>query len=111
MIVTEGLEEQLGAILNDPESMAQIFQMASSLGASSPSETSTPLMDENMLFSLMQLMQQLQQTDAKQDALLCALKPYLAPDRQAKLDKAMQIARLSRIAGFAMKNYGGLLGK
>ncbi len=108
MNVTEGLEEQLGAILNDPESMAQIFQMAKSF---SPSEASTPPIDENMIFSLLQIMQQLQQTDTKQDALLCALKPYLAPDRQAKLDKAMQLARLSQIARFAMKNYGGLLGK
>ena len=60
---------------------------------------------------MMQMMQQLQQTDTKQDALLCALKPYLSSERQSKLDKAMQLARLSRIAGFALKNYGGLFGK
>ena len=33
-------------------------------------------------------MQQAQHTDKRQEALLCALKPYLAPERQAKIDEA-----------------------
>jgi len=114
VIVTEGLEDKLNRLLNDPDSMAQILSMAKSFGMSEdqPSvKAAPPPIDENMMLGIMQLMQQLQQTDTKQDALLCALKPYLAPDRQAKLDKAMQLARISHLAGFALKNYGGLLGK
>ncbi len=108
---TEGLEEKLSQILNNPDSMAQIMSMAQSLGfqpESEPSPPSSTLPDEEMLRGMMQLMQQVQQNDGKQEALLHALKPYLAPDRRDKLDKAMQLARLSKIAGFALGKPGGL---
>ncbi len=111
---TEGLEDKLNQILIDPESMSQILSMAKSFGmqAEQPSEpTAPPPMDEGMLMGIMQLMQQAQRTDGKQEALLCALKPYLAPERREKLDRAMQLARISHIAGFALRNYGGMLGK
>ena len=56
-------------------------------------------------------MQQARQSDSKQEALLCALKPYLAPDRRDKIDRALEIARISHLAGFALRNYGKLPGK
>ncbi len=113
-MITEGLEDKLNQILNDPDSMAQILSMAKSFGMQSdpPSEPlPAPLMDEGMMMGLMQLMQHAQQSDGKQEALLQALKPYLAPDRREKLDRAMQLARISHLAGFALRNYGGLFGK
>ena len=36
--------------------------------------------------------------------------PYLRPERLEKLDRAMRIARISQIAGGALKQHGGLLG-
>lgn len=119
MSATEGLEDKLNQILNDPNSMAQILSLAQSFGMQSEPEPSAappsaPAMgampDEGFLLSIMQMMQQAQKSDAKQEALLCALKPYLAPERREKLDRAMQLARLSHIAGFALRNSGGLLG-
>ena len=59
----------------------------------------------------MQMMQQAQHTDSKQEALLCALKPYLVPERRDKIDRALRIARLSQLASFALRNSGGLFGK
>ena len=114
MRITEGIEEKLGQILNDPDSMAKIMSMAKSFGMPSeaPAEPSAPpLMDEGMMLGLMQMMQAMQHSDGKQEALLQALKPYLAPARQAKLDRAMELARISHIAGFALKNNGNLFGK
>ena len=108
---TEGLEEKLSQILNNPDSMAQIMSMAQSFGFQPESEPSPPpssMPDEEMLRGMMQLMQQMQQNDGRQEALLRALKPYLAPDRRDKLDQAMQLARLSKIAGFALGKPGGL---
>ena len=66
-------------------------------------------MDEGMLLQMMQIFQQMQQTDPRQDALLCALRAYLAPERQRKLDRAMELARLTKLAGLAL-GPGGLLG-
>ncbi len=99
-------------ILNDPESMSQIFAMAQSMGGSMAEEQAVPSMpiDPKMMQALFGMMQQLQQTDSRQDALLCALKPYLAPARREKIDRAIQIARLSRLAGTAMSQFG-LTGK
>ena len=111
--LTENLEEKLNQILADPDSMAQILSLAQSFGIQPEPPTDRPdappppppPMDGAMLQGLMQLMQQTQQSDKKQEALLCALKPYLAPDRRGKLDRAMQIARISHLVSAALQNY------
>lgn len=111
---TEGLESQLNEILNDPERMAQILSMAQSFGLQppeTPPQSSVPPPDSEMLQSMMRLMQQARQSDGKQEALLSALKPYLAPERREKLDRAIQLARISHLAGYALRNYGVLGGK
>lgn len=112
------MEETLNRILNDPDSMAQILSMARSFGMGQESEPSSApeppprdsfFMDEGMLLQMMQLFQHMQQTDPKQEALLRALRAYLAPERQKKLDRAMELARLTKLAGFAFGS-GGLFG-
>lgn len=120
---TDGLEDKLQQILNDPDSMAQILSLAQSFGMSpeppsdhGPSappkqEQKAGMPDEGFLQAIMGLMQQARQSDSKQEALLCALKPYLAPDRRDKIDQALEIARISHLAGFALRNYGKLPGK
>lgn len=116
--------------------MAQVLSMAQAFGLQPDAQTAPPsehppaghkphppqpnqppaapppfqMPDERMMGAMFQLMQQAQQSDGKQEALLCALKPYLAPERQDKIDRALQIARLSHLAGFAMRNYGDLKG-
>ena len=114
MIGTEGLEEKLQQILNDPDSMAQIMSLAQSFGAQAQqteSQTAVPPIDMGTMQAIVGILQQLQQTDSRQEALLTALKPYLAPERRAKIDRAAQIARLSQLAGAALQNYGGLFGQ
>lgn len=104
--------------------MAQILSIAQSIGGSASPEAppsaspaasaSIPafsMPDEGFVTGIMQLMQQARQADGKQEALLLALRPYLASERQARLDRAMEIARISHLAGTALRNYGGLLGK
>lgn len=117
---TEGLEEKLQQLLNDPDSMAQIMSFAQSLGGqmqqpqqpqqSQEPQAAVPPIDPGMMQAIVGIMQQLQRTDSRQEALLNALKPYLAPERREKIDRAAQIARLSRLAGTALQNYGGLFG-
>lgn len=93
--------------------MSQIMSLAQSFGAQPQAETpaAAPPLDDGMIQAMLRLMQQLQQTDSRQDALLCALKPYLAPERREKIDRAIQLARISQLAGTALRSYGGLLGK
>lgn len=112
-MLTEGFEDKLNQLLNDPDSMAQILSLAQSFGSSTSPEAPPPqnAPDESLLTGLMQLMQQTRQTDGRQEALLLALRPYLAPERQSWLDRAMELARISHLAGVALRSYGGLLGK
>ena len=123
MVGTEGFEDKLNQILSDPDSMAKIMNLAQSLGGPSaapngppnpppgPPPAPPPPPDDAFVKGILRLMQQAQHTDKRQEALLCALKPYLAPERQAKIDEALRIAKLSQLAGFALKNYGGFPGK
>lgn len=116
MIETDGLEDKLQQILNDPQSMAQILSLAQSLGMSPESEqkqeppSAPPPPDDGFVKAIFALMQQARKSDSKQEALLCALKPYLAPQRREKIDRALQIARISHLAGAALGQYGGFLG-
>lgn len=115
MIGTEGLEEKLQQLLNDPESMTQIMSLAQSFGASQQTaqpqeQPAVPPIDDGTMRAIIGVMQQLQRTDdSRQEALLSALKPYLAPERREKIDRAAQIARISRLASSALQN--GLFGK
>ena len=120
MVGTEGFEDKLNQILSDPDSMAKIMNLAQSLGGPAaapngppdpPPKPPPPPPDDAFVKGILRLMQQAQHTDKRQEALLCALKPYLAPERQAKIDEALRIAKLSQLAGFALKNYGGFSGK
>ena len=42
----------------------------------------------------------------RQEALLRALEPFLRPARREKIERALQIARLSGIAGSALRRGG-----
>lgn len=112
----DGLEEQLQKILNDPDSMAQILSLAQSFGLQPPEEAAAappapPPPDDGMAKAIFGMMQQARQSDGKQEALLLAIKPYLRPERRGKIDRALQIAKISHLAGFALRNYGKLPGK
>ena len=120
MVYTDGIEDKLNNILSNPEAMAQIMSLAQSFGGgqsqpesppSAPEAFSLPNMDESFVRGIMQMLQQSQRTDGRQESLLCALKPYLRPARREKIDRAIQIARLSQMASFALRSYGGLSGK
>lgn len=118
MSITDGLEDKLSQILNDPQSMAQILSLAQSLGMSPEPEEETPqeapsvppVPEDGFVRSILALMQQTRRSDSRQEALLCALKPFLAPHRREKLDRALRIARISHLAGAALSGYGDFPG-
>lgn len=117
----EGLEQQLGAILNDPQMMANLMQMAQNLSASSPPQHQSPPQPERPpqadtqaqqslfadfpidigLIQKIGAMTQNSGIDSQQKNLLSALTPYLHNDRIARLEKAMRAAKLARFAASA----------
>jgi hypothetical protein len=105
----DDLQSKLSAMLGDPETMAQLQTMARSLGLDSPpaqKQEALPELDPAILQKLSGIARQ-SGTDRNQKALLSALGPYLSRDRIAKLERAMQAAKMARMAsGFL--GQGGL---
>lgn len=127
-------EEQLNQILGDPQAMGQIMSLAQSLSGKqeasaqedappeppdqspagedhTPEETSpSPLsalsgLDPKLLQMGMGLLSEYSAQDDKKTALLAALKPFLKPERQAKMDQAVRIARLTRVIRTALRMF------
>lgn len=117
-----GLEEQLNAVLNNPQMMQQIMTMAQSFAP--PSENTVPppqpqapappppappanipAFDPGMLQKLTGLMGQ-GGVDKNQQLLLRALAPYISKHRVIKLEKAMQAAKMARLATNLFGNNG-----
>lgn len=131
-----GFEDKLNAILNDQDAMGQIMALAQSLGKQEPSEQTVRdeykaeaegeerfdvqdapdpgsllgELDPRMVQMGMRLLQEYNRGDDKNAALLRALRPFVKEERFAKVDRAIQIARLSRIVRMlfdAMQDRGG----
>lgn len=119
-------EEKLNSILGDQQAMGQIMALAQSLGKQSssdqeekdtapePAEDAPPdlsqlmgNLDPKMVQLGMRLMREYQQDDGQNTTLLQALRPYLREERRGRLDKAVQIAKMSRLLRVALGSLGG----
>jgi len=112
----ESLEQQLGAVLANPEMMQQIMSMAQALGTSKqdseppeqpPPPPPMPDIDIGLLKKISGLAGQ-GSIDKEQQALLKALSPYLTSRRIHKLENAMRAAKMARLAAATLG--GNLIG-
>ena len=100
----EDMESKLGAILGNPEMMAQIMNMAQQLGGTQPQPTPPPPpepaengLDIGMITKFATIAKGAN-IDENQQSLLEALQPYLTGQRIEKLGKAMRAAKLAHLA-------------
>ena len=100
----DNLEQQLGAVLGNPEMMDRIMAMAQALGTSNPEPQEAPPppppipdIDIGLLKKISGLAGQ-GAIDKDQQALLKALAPYLTGRRIHKLENAMRAAKMARLA-------------
>lgn len=122
-----GMEEMLGSIMQNPQAMQQIFSLAQSLGLSqnqsqeavpppaqsqAPPPAPSPIQPlpgqpdlDGMFRTILSLASQSGGND-RQIRLFEALKPFLRPERAKQLDQAIQVARISQMAGSALKRLG-----
>lgn len=108
-------DEKLNSLLSDPSAMSQIMQLAQSLSGgadgSAPPQGQPPApppapkspdllsaltggVDPALLTRLLPLIQELGNQNSNARQLLYALRPYLRPERQEKVERAIQLARL-----------------
>ena len=109
------LEDRLGSILQSPEKMAQIMQLAKTFSSGSETKVSDApqpaqeTMDPRMMAALMKLMRELSAPDSSAE-LLHAVTPYLRRDRRERVERAIKIARIAKLAGKAFGEMGENLG-
>lgn len=109
----DNMEDKLGSILNNPQMMQQIMNLAQSLGneaESSPTARQDPNPLPEIDFGMIQKLSGLASQgsiDRNQKALLTALHPYLSNRKVEKLEKAMRAAKMARMASGFLEQ-GGL---
>ena len=97
----------INSVLSDPKQMDMIAGLAKSLmggpepQSQKPESGSLPL-DGATLGKLQQLMGGAERP-GQSEALLRAMEPWLSEKRRVKMDKALKLARLAKLAGFAME--------
>ena len=114
------LGERLQAILSDPAQMEKLSEMAKGLfgqtaGDETRGETAAeadkpPAADApetKFLSAIGKAFAAGNKEKSRSTALLLAMRPYMRPEKQEKLDRALQIARMAHIAGAVMREYGG----
>ena len=119
----DDLERALRAVLDDPAQMQELRELAGEMGFSAPQPQSVsatapnpPESEPKPVQAVFQqqplpepaaaMLRQAGKMDKKQEALLLALKPFLRRERQEKIDRALQAARLASLASLALKNRG-----
>ena len=106
----DDLEQKIQSVLSDPAQMAQVLEMAKSLGITLPEASAPPAEPPEAAAQ-----PEPPKPDAppptppggglaqRQEALLRALEPFLRPARREKIERALQIARLTNLAGGALR--------
>jgi hypothetical protein len=112
----DDLNQKLTEILNDPESMNRVREMAESILSDNAKkdEPEDPSFLGNLdgaeLGNIMSIVSKLnQKNDDPRTALLAALKPHLSERRREKVDTAIKILRLLELLPLLKES--GVLGK
>lgn len=109
--------QMLQSVLSDPAQMEKLTAVAQSLMGGTakqedepppePAAPSQPPHPEARLLTAIAKLTGQKAEPSRSAALLSAMRPYMRPEKQEKLDRAMQIARMVRIAGTVMREWGG----
>ncbi len=113
----DDMQNQMNAILGNPEMMQKIMSMAQSLNQSQPAQDNAPQQKQDKSsFSMpdidLSMVQKLSglagqsHIDKNQQTLLSALTPYLSRERITKLEKAMRAAKMANMASTFLSNPG-----
>ena len=122
------LDEKLNALLSDPNSMAQIMQMAQQLSATmgggsaspSPSTAAAPPaapttqpapslpggIDPQVVTRFLPLLQEYSRSSSQTMQLLYALRPFLKESKQDMVERAARLARLIHLGKKFLMDWG-----
>ena len=92
----DDLSSKLSSILNDPEGLNQIKELANNLlrGTDEAKANENSTNNEFDISAIMQVLQALKGANDKSVELLLALRPHLSLERQKKLDTAIKLLKI-----------------
>lgn len=89
-------------LLDDPSTADKLKGLFG--GVSAPPAEQPPAIDPAMLLKISKAMKQLNSAGAdKRAQLLCDLKPYISPARARRVDEAVNILKIFRVAEIIQK--------
>jgi hypothetical protein len=116
-------ENKINELLKSPESLEQIMNLARSLsGSEAEKEVKQEAKQENFkeespsssgfnfdpqIMGLIGAALKEYSSPSENAVLISAIKPYLKQDRREKVEKAMQIAKLAKVAKNVIPDIGG----
>ena len=118
------LEEKLNALLSDPNSMAQVMQMAQQLSGAMGEQKAAPPppapppqavpppaplggIDPQTIARYLPLLQELTRDTSQTTQLLYALRPFLKEEKQGKIERAARLARLIHVGKKLLADWEG----
>lgn len=110
------LGTMLESILSNPVQMEKIANMAQTLmgdpqAGQAPSDSNHRQEKTSeaagSIFSMLGKAFGGERSKSRSTQLLLAMRPYMRPEKQEKLDRAIKIAEIVHIATYVMKEYGG----
>ena len=109
----DDIESKLNSLFSSPESMERIMQLAKSLSGSEAkgearetSQESAPALDPKLMSIIGSALGEFS-NKGDTERLAGALKPFLSAERAERLDRAMGIARIARVAKKVIPELGG----
>ena len=93
------LEEKLNSVLNDPAELERITRLAAELMGGGEAPEAEKQEDGGLAARLKSM---LGGGGSDKTELLHALSPYLRPERQARLRRALHLAKMARLAAAAL---------
>lgn len=103
------LEDSINQVLGDPKQMEKIASLAKSLmgGGEDGAKPEMPDFDPKLMQKISGLMNGDAIKDGKDKKLLEAMRPYLSEKRRSRMDRAMKLAKMVRLASLAATEFGG----
>ena len=103
------LEDGINRVLNDPNQMEKIANLAKSLMGGGEDNQSEDLrgFDTDMVQKISGLMKGEAMNGGNDRKLLEAMRPYLSEKRRSKMDRALKLAKMAKLASLASLDFGG----
>ena len=110
MAAVNELEDRINSLLSDPAQMEKLAGLAQRLMGGTdepPAAEPPPVPDAGLLAKLAASMRAAESEPGRERALLAAMRPYLSAPRQEKMDRALRLARMAKLAQRVLGEMGG----